>query len=140
MRRLLDNALLPQASASSIMGLFGALALLLAGVGVYSVIAYLVTQQTREIGLRIALGATGTQVLRLLLVRVGVTIGGGAAAGLVGAVLAGQLMARLPLGVVAADPIAYAAVIALLAAVAGVACLVPARRAIRVDPVEALRG
>jgi predicted permease len=121
------------------LGLFGGLALLLSAMGIYSVIAYSVSQRTREIGIRTALGAARRDILSLVvgegmvLTGIGIVIGG-ALAFAVGRLLQSQLV-----GVGAGDPVTFLSIGTLLAIVAAVACWVPARRASRVDPVVALR-
>jgi predicted permease len=119
---------------------FAALALVLACVGIYGVISYLVEQRTREIGVRVALGAQRSEVMRLILgqgagmVMIGVAIGSVAALALT------RLMARQLFGVTSYDPLTFAGVAGLIMLVATAACYVPARRATRVDPVVALRS
>jgi len=115
------------------------IALLLAAVGIYSVVANSVTQRTHEIGLRIALGASGRDILRLVVgtgLRL-VFIGG--AIGLAGALVLTQLLRGLLFGVSARDPLTLAGIISILAAVALLACYLPARRAMKLDPLDALR-
>ncbi|HEV8254181.1 MAG TPA: ABC transporter permease [Vicinamibacteria bacterium] len=118
---------------------FGALALALAVVGLYGVLAYSVAQRTREIGIRMALGSARAAIFGLVL-REGLKLSVlGLAAGLVGAGLAARALSSLLLGVRPLDPVTFAAVAALLVVVALLACLAPARRAARVDPIVALR-
>ncbi len=132
-------ALLPARLAAGVVSAFALLALFLAAVGLYGVIAYSVSQSSRDIGIRMALGARATDVLRLV-IRGGMTLTAlGLAIGLgIGIVLA-QLMKGLLYGVSPADPISYAAAVGILATVALLAVYVPARRATTVDPMTALR-
>jgi putative ABC transport system permease protein len=129
----------PQQLATSLLGTFAAVALLLAAIGIYGVIAYAVGQRTREFGVRISLGANRLDVLRLV-VRQGIVFTSiGMLAGLAGAFALTRLMSSLLYGVAATDPLTFAGGAALLAASALTACLIPALRATRVDPVVALR-
>ena len=137
--RLVEAALLPSAAAMSMMTLFGALALLLATIGIYGVVSYAVSQQTRELGVRLALGASPRDVLRLVLRRGLVLVFAGAALGIVGALGVTRLMAGILYGVTPADVTTYATVAGVLMLVGVAACYVPARRAMRVDPVVVLR-
>jgi ABC-type antimicrobial peptide transport system permease subunit len=121
------------------LGIAGAMALVLGLIGIYGVISYMVSQRQREIGIRLALGAQQGNVLKMVLGQgakmalVGVVIGMGAAFALT------RLMSSLLFGVTAHDPMTFAGVAALLILVALAACHLPARRAMRVDPMVALR-
>jgi putative ABC transport system permease protein len=119
--------------------LFAVLALVLAAVGLYGVTAYAVAQRTRELGIRVALGATSRDVVRLVLDMGGRLVLVGLAIGTLAALMLSRLMSTLLFGVSARDPMTFAGVALLLAAVSMVACYIPARRATRVDPVIALR-
>ena len=123
-----------------LVGVFGAAAMLLATLGVYSVIAYVVTQRRQEIGVRVALGAQSADVLRMVLRQGFVLAAAGIAIGTVAAVLVGRLLSRFLFGITPYDPVAFGAVILTLAVVALVASFVPALRATRVDPMTALRN
>jgi predicted permease len=132
-------ALLPQRVLSGVAGVFGLLGLVLASVGVFGMVSYAVAQRTHEIGVRMALGARGRDVL-LLVLREGMKVTlSGVLAGLAAALALTRLLERMLYGVSATDPATFAAVALLLAAVALLASYVPARRATKVDPVEALR-
>ena len=140
MRDVLANSLAARRFLMMLLGVFAALALILACVGIYGVIAYLVGQRTNEIGVRMALGAQRSDVVRLI-------VGDGArmamigvAVGVVAALALTRLLAHQLFGVSAHDPLTFAGVAALLVLVAIAACYVPARRAMRVDPVVALRA
>ncbi|HWW76176.1 MAG TPA: FtsX-like permease family protein, partial [Pyrinomonadaceae bacterium] len=122
-----------------LLGLFAGLATLLAAVGIFGVMNYAVTLRTREIGLRMALGAQPGRVLMLVL-RQGLLLTlAGIGIGLAGALALTRLMSGLLYGIGATDPATYAAIVGLLALVSLVACYIPARRATRVDPLIALR-
>jgi predicted permease len=132
--------LLPQRFAAWIIGVFGVMGLFLAAIGIYAVLAYHVAQHTREFGIRLALGARGSEVLLLVMRRAVIIVAAGTAVGLAAAagltrILAGQLYGVSPL-----DPLTFTAAPLTLAAFALVASYIPARRATRVDPVSALRA
>jgi len=126
--------------AGALFGAFAVLAIVLAAVGLYGVMSYVIGQQTREMGVRLALGATAGGVVRHVLARGLVMAGAGAVVGLVLAAVLARLMTGMLFGVSAADPLTFVAVPCALLAVAALACYGPARRASRVDPVVALRA
>ena len=141
--RSMDDVVAAQAQGqqflSGLVGAFAGLAAILAAIGIYGVLSYLVTQRTREIGIRMSLGASRFRVLGELLwegmtlALVGLAVGSG------GAFAAGKILASLLHEVKPGDPLVFAATAVLLAAVALIACYVPARRAARLDPMKALR-
>ena len=122
-----------------LLGVFSNIALLLAVVGVYGVMSQSVTQRRGEIGIRVAFGATGSDVLRNVLGRGLIVIGTGAAIGLVVSIAATRIISSSLYGVTATDPVTYLLVLATLLTIAGLACYVPARRALKVDPLTAMR-
>jgi putative ABC transport system permease protein len=137
---LVGASIARQRFAMTLFGVFAGVALLLAAIGIYGVMAYSVSQRTGEIGVRMALGAHTRDVLRLVLSQGARLIAAGALAGVAGGLLLTRFLERLVFGVSTSDPLTFAATAALLAVVAGAACLLPARRATRVAPMAALRA
>jgi predicted permease len=123
-----------------LLTIFAGTALLLAALGIYGLMSYSVEQRTQEIGIRVALGASGSNILRMVLRRGLLLAGIGLAVGLAAAFGLTRLLSSLLFGVKASDPIAFCAVMVTLASVASVAIYVPARRATRIDPLIALRS
>ena len=133
-------SLMPQRIAAGLLGAFGVVALLLAAVGLYGVVAFAVAQRTREIGIRVALGAQSREVLRLML-RQGMMLAGiGLLVGIPLAAVVAKLVSGFLVGTGAADPLVFVGAAALLAVVTLAASYVPARRASKVDPMRALRS
>jgi putative ABC transport system permease protein len=137
---LLRQSVARQRFAMTLFGVFSVLALLLAAIGIYGVMAYAVVQRTSEFGIRLALGAQPSDILRLVLGHGARLVLLGPAGGTLGALAAVQLLQSLLYQTPARDPLVFIGIAALLAAVAAVACLLPARRATRVDPMVALRA
>lgn len=129
----------PARSSMLLVGLFAALALVLAVIGVFGVLSYSVTQRTTELGIRMALGANAQSVKLLVLAQGMIPVAAGVAIGIVGGLGLTRFMKTLLFGVTPTDPITFASVATLLAATAAVASYIPARRATRVDPVTVLR-
>jgi putative ABC transport system permease protein len=117
----------------------GVLGLILAVVGVYGLVSYVVTQREHEIGIRMALGAGRHAVLRMVLVQGMRLLGLGVVVGLAGALVLTRLMGDLLVGVTASDPLTFATIALLLVRIAVAACYIPVRRAMQVDPMIALR-
>ena len=135
-----DQMSYSQRLAVTLVAVFGAMALFLAAIGLYAVMSYSVSQTTRKLGMRMALGANAADVLRLVVSRglrltfAGIAIGG------VAALLLTRLIGNLLYKVSPRDPVAFGSALIILIAVALVACFLPARRATRIDPVRALRA
>jgi predicted lysophospholipase L1 biosynthesis ABC-type transport system permease subunit len=124
----------------SLAGAFALLALALSAIGIYGVMAYTVSQRTTEFGVRMALGAARSEVFRLVLTDALKLTGAGVVAGIAGSLLISRSLESLRYGIEAADPLTLAATSAALVLVAVIASVIPARRATRVDPIEALRA
>jgi len=131
--------LFPFRMAAAVLGSFGILAIVLAAIGIYGVMSYVVAGRTREVGVRVALGASRSNVL-FLIMRQGMSLALiGLVVGLIVSFAVAQLLVKVLFGVSPGDPLTFAGVTILLALVAALACFVPARRAMKVDPMEALR-
>lgn len=139
MQDLLDESVAEPRFRTLLLSGFGALALVLAAVGLYGVIAYLVTQRTQEIGIRMALGAQRGDVLKMVMRRGAVLTLVGLGIGLLGSLGVARTLSRFLFGISAGDPLAFFLGVAVLAAVAMAATLIPALRATRIDPLVALR-
>ena len=138
-QQILGQGLWAARMGAALLGLFGALALILASIGIYGVLAYSVAQRTSEIGLRMALGAQPRQVLGLVLKQGMLLAIIGAGVGIIVALPVARMAGNLLYGVSATDPLTYVGITLLLMAVALLACYLPARRATRIDPLIALR-
>jgi putative ABC transport system permease protein len=137
--RLVDGSVVRQRFSTSLMSAFALLALVLCATGIYGIISFTTARRTREIGVRMALGADAAAIRRMVIREGGMLIGVGVLAGLGGAFVAGRLIRTLLFEVRPGDPLTFAVVCVLLSTVGLVACYLPARRATRVDPLIALR-
>ncbi len=137
---LIDNAMAPRLLTTQLLGVFSALALTLAAIGLYGVIANSVVQRTQELGIRLAIGASRRNVLTLVLGGGLKLVALGVVLGLTGAFLLSRLLNSMLFGVTAYDPLSFGGNAALLVVVATLACLIPAWRATRVNPISALRA
>jgi len=140
MQKHVDRGTYTQRLAVTLLGMFGGMALLLAAIGLYAVMSYSVSQSTRELALRMALGARVTDLLRLVMSRGLLVTAGGLVIGIAAAlVLACEFQNRL-YQVSPHDPVAFGCAVLLMMSVALISCLLPACRAIRIDPARALRA
>ena len=139
MEQLLADSLSQQRFLTLLLGIFAALALLLSAVGIYGVLSYTVGERTNEIGIRMALGAAQTDVLAMVIGQGAKLAVIGVAIGIAGGLAVTRLLSTLLFGVSAKDPVVFCAVAVLLLGVAVAACYVPARRAMQIDPLAALR-
>lgn len=139
MQEIVDEKLAPRETQTSLLGGFAFLALLLASLGIYAVLSFAVTQRTQEIGVRAALGAEPADILRMIFAQGMKLFLIGAALGLAAAFALSQTLQHFLYGVSASDPFSFLGVTLLLAVVTGLACYIPARRAMRVDPMVAVR-
>ena len=135
----LSNELVTQRLSVVLVSLFSILALLLAAVGLYGVLAYSIAQRTREIGIRMALGAESGSILNLVVRQGLIIVGVGLAAGILSSMILTHLIQSLLYEVSGTDPVALLTAVGVLGLAAFLACLVPALRAIRIDPIVALR-
>jgi putative ABC transport system permease protein len=136
---LLSDSVSPRRFSTFLLGIFAGLALLLAAMGIYGVMSYVVSLRTNEIGIRMALGAEPRDIWKLVIGRGAQLALSGVALGIIGAFAFTSVISSLLYGVKPTDPLTFGGVALLLMSVALLACYIPARRAIRVDPVVALR-
>jgi putative ABC transport system permease protein len=129
----------PRRSAVALLTVFAGMALALAAIGLFGLVRFNVTQRIQEIGIRMALGAQPRDILKMVMVQSGRLIAAGVVAGIAFALILTRMMESLLYGVSSADPATFAGMSIFLAAVAFFACYIPARRAMRVDPMIALR-
>ena len=140
MEAAVSNTISTTRSVTAILGMFASVALALAALGLAGVLAFFVTKRVHEIGIRVALGASGKNVLRLVITRGMILVGVGSIMGIAGALGATRLVDDILFQVTATDPVTYVGVTGIFLLVALGACVLPAWRAIRVDPVEAFRA
>lgn len=135
-----DTVLMPQRFGATLLGTFAIIALCISAVGMYSVVAYGVSRRTRELGIRIALGAGRQHIARVVTLRTLATVGIGVVLGVAAAVVASRRLEDFLFGVTRLDPVSFAGAVALLVLAGIVACWFPVRRALRADPLQAIRS
>jgi putative ABC transport system permease protein len=140
MTEMIDRSVAGPRFTMLLLGVFGAVALVLAAVGIYGIMAHAVKRRTREIGIRMALGARPADVLRLVVGQGMALAGAGLVIGVLAALAATRLMTRLLFGISANDPLTFASIVVLLAVIALLASWFPARRAVSTDPTLSLRS
>jgi putative ABC transport system permease protein len=138
--RMIEQSLAQQRLLFVMLGVFAVLAVVLSSVGIYGVVSSFVGQRTPEIGVRVALGASRAQVIRIVLQQSLVPVGAGLVVGLLGAAALGRFVEGLLFEVSPLDPLMLGSGVVLLAVATGAACAIPAARAARIDPVSALRS
>jgi putative ABC transport system permease protein len=139
MSQIVEESMTDTRNQSALFGAMAGLALMLAAIGTYGVMSYVVGQRTNEIGIRMALGAERKQIMAMVIRQAGLRVGAGIVLGWVGAAASTRWMRSLLVGVKSVDLATYGSVAALLAVVALLACYLPVRRAMRIDPMIALR-
>ena len=139
MENIVSEFIAPRRLTMLIAGLFAALALLLAIIGLYGVISYSVVQRSHELGVRLALGATKDNILHLIISQGFALAGAGIILGMTGTFAFSRVLARLLFGITPRDPLTFGTVALVLLCVSLLACYIPARRATRIDPMIALR-
>jgi putative ABC transport system permease protein len=139
LEQVVQEHLAPRRMQASLLGGFAGLALLLASLGIYAVLSFAVTQRTQEIGVRVALGAHSRDVLRMVFSHGLKLFAIGAGLGLAAGLMLSRTLGHLLYGISATDPLSFVGVTLVLGAVTLLACYIPARRAMRVDPLVALR-
>ena len=140
MEDTLANAVAQERFASVLLAIFAAIAVFIASLGVYGVLSYLVAQRTHEVGVRMALGASRADVVGMVVRQGAAMAAAGLALGVAGALAVSRLLEGLLFGVTPTDPVAYVVVVATLGIAALAACVLPAQRAARIDPIVSLRG
>jgi putative ABC transport system permease protein len=139
MNLVIENTVRDKSLNTTLLTVFAGVSLLLAVIGVYGVMSYTVAQHTREIGIRMALGAQPHTILKLIVGRGLVLVSAGAAVGVLASFVLTRFIENMLFGVTPTDPLTFVAIVALLGLVALLACLIPAQRAMRVDPIVVLR-